>query len=284
VESSIEKEVEVMGKNSDWKLIILVAFSFSLFLGVTLSGIRLSGGYEIIGPADCVVDDDCPLGWQCEVGECVKTGGDPIQGCVKEQCFYEILCNERGIDNCNQPCQRETDDQYCNEIKSGEDVIITDGQCSQGLCKAACATNEDCAGYSCPQGEPNNPAQVIARGCMDGLCDCTITTGYGNCMIVDKYGVSRSAPDGTPCGDWVVGTCRDGVCDYNTPPEQPKRSAYFIEFQISGDKIKHGGTELDCMENFPLLLGGEQEVQLDECFAEQIFAFVHCRCKYSEIA
>ncbi len=111
------------------------------------------GRCEFADPRDCARDDDCPIGWRCDLGVCVEEGSSgacAVQAdCPDgEACYLGGECRPEAIvcDGCSEPNR-----------------CVAEPQDDEGTC-AGC--DETCATQGCPAGE----VCYVPPGAAEGFC------------------------------------------------------------------------------------------------------------------
>lgn len=134
----------------------------------------------------CVFSSECGASRVCANGRCVLECG------TLNYCPEGYTCSEihTCVDAPRDPeCRAEDDDDGGDGVDVEEDMLCTDGYiCANGVCAAACDTNEDCA--------------------LDEVCN----SRTGACEI-DTQPTRPCAADPGVCGSRQI--CHGGYCRYS---------------------------------------------------------------------
>jgi Cys-rich repeat protein len=204
---------------------------------------------EPCGTPGCTSDGDCPAGYRCDAGTCVRTstGGGMCDPCSSQEDCTGGYCLTGFPDGglyCGTDCTSDADcgaGNTCVSVGTGYtwQCIPADGDCS-GV-SAGCTTDGDCpSGYRCDGGScvPDEaPPECYYDSdcpsgyhCEDGSCvadtpppsDCTTD---GDCPFGYRCDGGSCVPTGAECTrdeECHAGYhCDDGSCvsDDPAPPE-----------------------------------------------------------------
>lgn len=178
---------------------------------------------------------DCPLGWVCLAGTCVRPAPDGTmcgsdQACVSGHCIDGVCCESR----CDGICQRcDIIDGECLAAETGTDPDL---ECGVGICSReaggcagrpgeACGDDDECAsghceGFTCCERECDGPCESCSTGecvpvdgdtascmnelvCAAGLCLGDVGASCGN----DNTCASGSCFSGTCCAHDCTDLC-----------------------------------------------------------------------------
>lgn len=217
--------------------------------------------------AGCTVDGDCPSGYHCEGGSCVRNPagtGDMCAPCSShDECNagYCLTGFADGGSYCGVGCRSNADcpsGARCWLVTGGSSQCApSDGDCA-GF-SPRCSADRDCpSGYHCeaPSCVPDAtvPECTTDADCMGGyICDAE--------HCVPPNPMLRAF--GEPCGAGTAcqsGRCLDGYCTRSCPPGNPLGSCpggYYCDDLSCGEGVCRRGGPGAGLEGEPCSSDGE---------------------------